>query len=318
MSKHHRDRSWPPAPEPLPADAPVIDNHTHVASVVPFSRAMSHEAAIKGQPDVPVYSVDELLAQAAAVGVSGIIDSGCELPNLMTAIDMAREHPGQVHAAIAIHPNEAVRHGHRAVPGPDGLPVKYQPYHDTSFDDAMAEVARLARRYPKQVVAIGETGMDLFRTGDAAKGIQREAFREHIALAKELNLPMQIHDRDAHAEVIDTLLADGSPERTVFHSYSGDAAMAEVAREHGWYLSFSGTVSYKGNDGIRESARIVGLDHIMVETDAPYLTPMPYRGRTNAPYMIPYTLTALADVFDLPVAEVARATRRVTRTVYGV
>lgn len=318
MSKHHRDRSWPPAPEPLPADAQVIDNHTHVASVVPFSRAMSHEAAIKGQPDVPVYSVDELLAQAAAVGVSGIIDSGCELPNLMTAIDMAREHPGQVHAAIAIHPNEAVRHGHRAVPGPDGLPVKYQPYHDTSFDDAMAEVTRLARRYPKQVVAIGETGMDLFRTGDAAKGIQREAFREHIALAKELNLPMQIHDRDAHAEVIDTLLADGSPERTVFHSYSGDAAMAEVAREHGWYLSFSGTVSYKGNDGIRESARIVGLDHIMVETDAPYLTPMPYRGRTNAPYMIPYTLTALADVFDLPVAEVARATRRVTRTVYGV
>ena len=318
MSKHHRDRSWPPAPEPLPADAQVIDNHTHVASVVPFSRAMSHEAAIKGQPDVPVYSVDELLAQAAAVGVSGIIDSGCELPNLMTAIDMAREHPGQVHAAIAIHPNEAVRHGHRAVPGPDGLPVKYQPYHDTSFDDAMAEVARLARRYPKQVVAIGETGMDLFRTGDAAKGIQREAFREHIALAKELNLPMQIHDRDAHAEVIDTLLADGSPERTVFHSYSGDAAIAEVAREHGWYLSFSGTVSYKGNDGIRESARIVGLDHIMVETDAPYLTPMPYRGRTNAPYMIPYTLTALADVFDLPVAEVARATRRVTRTVYGV
>ena len=318
MSKHHRDRSWPPAPEPLPADLQVIDNHTHVASVVPFSRAMSHEAAIKGQPDVPVYSVDELLAQAAAVGVSGIIDSGCELPNLMTAIDMAREHPGQVHAAIAIHPNEAVRHGHRAVPGPDGLPVKYQPYHDTSFDDAMAEVARLARRYPKQVVAIGETGMDLFRTGDAAKGIQREAFREHIALAKELNLPMQIHDRDAHAEVIDTLLADGSPERTVFHSYSGDAAMAEVAREHGWYLSFSGTVSYKGNDGIRESARIVGLDHIMVETDAPYLTPMPYRGRTNAPYMIPYTLTALADVFDLPVAEVARATRRVTRTVYGV
>ena len=318
MSKHHRDRSWPPAPEPLPADAQVIDNHTHVASVVPFSRAMSHEAAIKGQPDVPVYSVDELLAQAAAVGVSGIIDSGCELPNLMTAIDMAREHPGQVHAAIAIHPNEAVRHGHRAVPGPDGLPVKYQPYHDSSFDDAMAEVARLARRYPKQVVAIGETGMDLFRTGDAAKGIQREAFREHIALAKELNLPMQIHDRDAHAEVIDTLLADGSPERTVFHSYSGDAAMAEVAREHGWYLSFSGTVSYKGNDGIRESARIVGLDHIMVETDAPYLTPMPYRGRTNAPYMIPYTLTALADVFDLPVAEVARATRRVTRTVYGV
>lgn len=318
MSKHHRDRSWPPLPGPLPADAQVIDNHTHVAAVVPFARAMSHEAAAKGQPDVPVYGVDELLDQAASVGVSGIIDSGCELPDLMTVIDMAREHPGRVHAAIAIHPNESVRHGHRAVPGPDGLPVRYAPHHDVSFDDAMAQVASLARRYPDQVVAIGETGMDLFRTGEGAKEIQREAFRAHIALAKELNLPMQIHDRDSHAEVIATLLADGAPERTVFHSYSGDPEMARIAREHGWYLSLSGTVSYKGNDAIRDSARIVGLDHIMVETDAPYLTPVPYRGRTNSPAMIPYTLAAIADVFALPIADVARATRRVTNEVYGV
>lgn len=316
--KHHRDRSWAPAPEALDASAQVIDNHTHVASVVPFARAMSHEAEEKGQEPVPVYSIDELLGQAAAVGVSGVIDSGCELPNLMTAVDMAREHPGQVHAALAIHPNEAVRHGHRAVAGPDGLPVRYQPWHDTSFEDALAEVHRLATRYPDQVVAIGETGMDLFRTGEGAKELQREAFRAHIALAKELNLPMQIHDRDSHREVIETLLADGAPERTVFHSYSGDAEMAEVCREHGWYLSFSGTVSYKGNDGIRESLRIVGLDHAMVETDAPYLTPMPYRGRTNAPYLIPYTLRAMADTLDLPIEDVARGTRRTTRTVYGV
>ena len=318
MSRHHhRDRSWAPAPEALPADAQVIDNHTHVASVVPFSRAMSHEAVEKGQDPVPVYSVDELLDQAAAVGVSGVIDSGCELPNLMTAVDMAREHEN-VHAALAIHPNEAVRHGHRAVPGPDGLPVRYQPWHDTSFEDAIAEVERLARTYPTQVVAIGETGMDLFRTGEGAKEIQREAFRAHIALAKELGLPMQIHDRDAHREVIETLLADGAPERTVFHSYSGDAEMARICREQGWYLSFSGTVSYKGNDGIRESLRIVGLDHAMVETDAPYLTPMPYRGRTNAPYMIPYTLRAMAEALDLPLEQVARGTRETTRTVYGV
>ena len=133
----------------------------------------------------------------------------------------------------------------------------------------MAEVHRLAITYPNQVVAIGETGMDLFRTGEAAKELQREAFRAHIALAKELNLPMQIHDRDSHKEVIETLLADGAPERTVFHSYSGDAEMGEIARENGWYLSLSGTSSYKGNDGIRESARIVGLSHVMVETDAP-------------------------------------------------
>ena len=244
--------------------------------------------------------------------------SACELPHLMTAIQMALDHPGNVHAALAIHPNESVLHGHRGVPGPDGLPLKYKPYHDTSFEDALAEVHRLATTYPEQVVAIGETGMDLFRTGEGAKELQREAFRAHIALAKELGLPMQIHDRDSHREVIETLLADGAPERTVFHSYSGDREMAEIAREHGWYLSFSGTVSYKGNDGIRESLRIVGLGHAMVETDAPYLTPMPYRGRTNAPYMIPYTLRAMADTLDLPIADVARGTRDTARAVYGL
>ena len=279
---------------------------------------MSHEAQEKGQPEVPVYSVDELLNQAQQVGVEGVIDCGCELPNLMTAIDMAREHPQTVHAAIAIHPNESVLHGHRGVPGPDGLPLKYKPWHDTSFEDAMAEVHRLATAYPNQVVAIGETGMDLFRTGEAAKELQREAFRAHIALAKELNLPMQIHDRDSHKKVIETLLADGAPERTVFHSYSGDAEMGEIARENGWYLSLSGTSSYKGNDGIRESARIVGLSHVMVETDAPYLSPMPYRGRTNAPYMIPYTLQSLANYLDKPLTEVAQATRKTTREVYGI
>lgn len=318
MSKHHRNRSWAPAPQPLPEDATVVDDHTHVASVVPFAREMNRQAHERGQADVPVFSVDELLNKAKDSGVEGIIDVGCELPHLQTAIEMALQHPDSVHAAVAIHPNEAVLHGHRGVPGPDGLPVKYQPWHDASFEEAFAKVGELAKAYPRQVVAIGETGMDLFRTGEAAIDMQREAFRAHIALAKELNLPMQIHDRDAHQEVIETLLRDGAPERTVFHSYSGDAEMAEIARRHGWYLSFSGTVSYKGNDGIRESLRIVGLDHAMVETDAPYLSPMPFRGRTNAPYMIPYTLGAMADAVDLPVAEVARATRRTTRAVYGI
>lgn len=318
MSTHHRNRSWAPAPAPLPQDAQVIDDHTHVASVVPFARAMSHEAEAKGQPEVPVYGVDELLAQAAAVGVAGIVDVGCELPHLMTAVQMALDHPGSVHAALAIHPNEAVLHGHHGVPGPDGLPVTYQPHHDMSFEDAFAEVRRLCVDHPGQVVAVGETGMDLFRTGEDAEHLQRQAFRAHIALAKELGLPMQIHDRDAHAQVIETLLADGGPDRTVFHSYSGDAAMAEIARNNGWYLSFSGTVSYKGNEDIRESARIVGLDHILVETDAPYLTPMPYRGRTNAPYMIPYTLKALSDALERPLDTVARATRRNMNQVYGI
>ena len=305
-------------PPALDADCHVVDDHTHVASVVSFAQGINEEAEAKGRPTIPVFSVDEILAQAADVGVEGIIDVGCELPNLATAVQMAIDHPGSVHAAVAIHPNEAVLHGHRGVPGPDGLPVAYMPYHDVLFEDALAEVHRLAVEHPHEVVAIGETGMDLFRTGSGAAQIQRQAFRAHIALAKELGLPMQIHDRDAHELVIRTLLADGSPQRTVFHSYSGDEQMAQIAREQGWYLSFSGTVAYKGNEAIARSAAIVGLDHIMVETDAPYLTPMPYRGRPNTPYMIPYTLRALADALDLPVGKVAQATRTTTRMVYGI
>lgn len=289
-----------------------------MSAVIPFARRMDQQARERGQDPVPVYGVDEQLEQARAVGVVGAIEVGCELPNLQAAVDLAKAHPGVVHASLAIHPNEAVLHGHRGVPGPDGLPVTYRPWHDTSFEEAMEEVRRLAKGNPDQVVAIGETGMDLFRTGRDAMDIQRQALRDHMALAKELGLPMQIHDRDAHQEVVDTLLADGAPERTVFHSYSGDEAMARVVAEQGWYLSFSGTVSYKGNEGIRRALSVVGLDHIMVETDAPYLTPMPYRGRTNAPYMVPYTLRAMADALDLPVEEVARATRETTRQVYGI
>lgn len=317
MSKHHRNRSWAPAPEPLNPDIEVVDDHTHLASVVPFAASMAKEARDRGQAEVPVLSVDRMLEDAASVGVRKIIDVGCELPHLQTAVDLALAHPGQVWTALAIHPNEAVLHGHHGAAGPDGLPVRYQSWHDVDMEQAVAEVHRLALAYPEQVVAIGETGMDLFRTGEDGKELQRQAFREHIALAKELDLPMQIHDRDAHREVIETLIRDGAPRKTVFHSYSGDAQMAEVAKERGWYLSFSGTVSYKGNEGIRESLAIVGLDHAMVETDAPYLTPMPYRGRTNAPYMIPYTLRAMADTLDTPIDAVAAATRETTREVYG-
>ena len=143
MSKHHRDRSWAPAPEPLPEDARTIDN----------------------QPPVPVYSVSELLDQAAAVGIEGVIDSGCELPDLMTAVQMALDHPGVAHAALAIHPNESVLHGHRGVPGPDGLELKYKPHHDVPFDQALAEVHRLAVAYPEQVVAGAPAGRRLPRAG---------------------------------------------------------------------------------------------------------------------------------------------------------
>ncbi len=319
MTHHkHRDRSWPDLPTPLAAETPVIDNHTHVASVVNYSAYMSAEGAARGQYDIPVYSAEEHLQRAASVGVEGIIDDACEYPNLETAVNMAKAYPGRVHAGLAIHPNEAVAHGHRSQMGPDGLEPVYKPWHDIPFGEALAKVERLARENPDEVVVIGETGLDYFRCGEDARIHQIEAFRAHIALAKELNLPMQIHDRDAHRDCIETLLRDGAPERTVFHSYSGDAEMGAICNEHGWYMSFSGTVSYKGNDGIRAALANADPTRIMVETDAPYLTPMPYRGRTNSPAMVPYTLAAMAQTRGCSVADIARLTRRNTRECYGI
>lgn len=316
MSKKHRDRSWPPAPEPL--GTPVTDNHTHLAAVTEFAEEMSRQAAERGQEPVPVYTPDIMLDQAAAVGVHRVIDVGCELPYLRTAVDLARAHPGTVFSAVAIHPNEAVLHGHRGAVGPDGLELDYKPWHDVPFDEALGEVERIARENPKIVVAIGETGLDYFRTGEAARRFQREAFSAHMALARELSLPMQIHDRDAHGDVIDLLLRNGAPERTVFHSYSAGPDVARAANEHGWYLSFSGTVSYKGNDSIREALHIIDRHHILVETDAPYLPPVPYRGRTNSPYMIPYTLRSMADTLGMDAAALARMVEANTREVYGI
>jgi len=314
MTRKHRDRSWAPAPEPLPVS--IVDNHTHVASVVPFSQEMARQAEERDMPTVPVYTVDELLQQAAAVGVTQIIDVGCEYPSFATALTMAHQHPQTVFAALAIHPNESVLHGHHGAPGPDGLPIHYQSWHDITYEDAFDYMVHQIHLHRQQVVAIGETGMDLFRTGESEQERQRCAFRDHIALAKELGLPMQIHDRDAHQIVVDTLLADEAPEGTVFHSFSAGPEIARIANQHGWYLSFSGTVSYKGNEALRQALTIIDHQHILVETDAPYLTPMPYRGRTNAPYMIPYTLSTMASVLQMSVSDVAQLTADNARRLY--
>jgi TatD DNase family protein len=315
MTHRHKDRSWAPAPPKLGVQA--VDNHTHVLSVIPAAQQMAKEAEEKGQPEVPIPTLDEVLDQAAAVGVAQVIDVGCEYPFMQSSVEFAKLHPGKVYAGIAIHPNDAPLHGHHGAMGPDGLPLNYMPWHDVPLDEAIAEVSRLAKANPDVVKVIGETGMDLFRTGDAAEPYQLESFRDHIAIAKELGLPIQIHDRNAHQQVIDTLLADGAPEAgTVFHSFSGDAPMAQIAKEHGWYLSFSGTLTFKGNDDIREALALMPRDHILVETDAPYLAPMPYRGRTNAPYMIPYTLSVMADVLDISIDEAAGLTADNARRLY--
>jgi TatD DNase family protein len=311
-----RERGWPPDPDPLPV--PVVDNHTHLDSI-------AHVLP----DDVPAPSVTDHLARAAAVGVDRVVQVGCDLPaarwtDALLRGDLAawettsaaEQGVGRLLGAVAIHPNEAVLHGGVHEVGPDGLEPDPQPHHDVPLDDAVAEIAAIARANDR-VRAIGETGMDLFRTGPQGEAVQREAFRAHVALAKELGLALQIHDRDAHAEVLDVLARDGAPERTVFHCYSGDAAMARFCAEQGWYLSFAGPVTFRANDELRAALREVPLEQVLVETDAPYLTPHPYRGRPNAPYVLPTTVRTVADVVDLPLADVCERLAATSVEVYG-
>ena len=236
--RHHHSRAWATLPPALPDW--TIDDHTHVLSVVAYAREQAKEANERAMPIVPVYDPDTLLRLADFVGVKQIVDVGCTYPELEPAVEFATSHPGRVFAGLAIHPQEAVLHGHHGAPGPDGLPVEYKPWHKMPFHEALSKVYRLAKANPGVVVAIGETGLDYFRTGEAARGLQRQAFRDHIELAKELGLPVQIHDRGADPDVQDILLEDKAPEAgAVFHSFAADADTARLAKENGWYLSFS-------------------------------------------------------------------------------
>ncbi|GAA1988424.1 TatD family hydrolase [Isoptericola halotolerans] len=351
MGRSKRERGFPPDPEPLPL--PVVDNHTHLDAIGELvSESVDHAvltvehaldarlAERTGRHDM----VGGQLAHAAACGVDRVVQVGSDLPSiewteallrlldaehaLSTADHVVSDRPvpqtgaddmfgtRAVLGAVAIHPNEAVLHAGVREVGPDGLEPAPQPHHATGLDDAIARVAQVARDNPR-VRAVGETGMDLFRTGPLGEQVQREAFRAHVALAKELGLAMQIHDRDAHAQVIEVLLADGAPERTVFHCYSGDAEMATLAAEHGWYLSFAGPVTYPKNDHLRAALRTVPLELVLVETDAPYLPPHPFRGRPNGPYVVAHTVRAMAEILQRPLEDVCRALSTNAERVYG-
>jgi TatD DNase family protein len=268
-----------------------------------------------GAEPVHVPTVAEHISRASAVGVTRMVTVGCDLDAATWTDTVVGEHDALV-GAVAVHPNEAVLHAGVREVGPDGLAPDPQARHDVPLDEAIARIADIARTNPR-IRAVGETGMDLFRTGPLGARAQRESFRAHVALAKELGLALQIHDRDAHAEVVDVLLADGAPERTVFHCFSGDAALARLAAERGWYLSFAGPVTFRANDGLRAALAVTPLDHVLVETDAPYLTPHPCRGRPNAPYLVPHTVRTVADVHDVPLAETCRRTSLTAVRVYG-
>lgn len=274
-----RDLSFPPAPEPL--RTPVYDNHTHL------------EIADGENPLPPEVSLD----MAVSVGIAGVVQVGTDLETSQWSADLA-DRDARVLAAVAIHPNEAPR------------------LHDRGLlDDHIAGIAALASR--DRVRAIGETGLDFFRTDEDGREPQLRSFEAHIDIAKQHGLALQIHDRDAHGAVIDTLLRVGAPERTVLHCFSGDAEFARICADNGWFMSFAGTVTFGNATGIREALTIAPRDRILVETDAPFLTPTPFRGRPNSSYMIPYTLRFMAEHLDVDVDELAVDIARNTESVYG-
>ena len=270
----------PPAPAPLPVD--VVDSHCHLDMSL--------------DPD-DVLSVEDALAASTAVGVPRIVQIGCDLPGARWAVHTARQH-AQVVAGVALHPNEVPRLA------ADGL-----------LDQALAEIDALAA--DPVVRAVGETGLDHYRTGEEGRGVQEAAFRAHVEMARRHGKALVIHDRDAHDDVLRVLEDAGAPDRVVFHCFSGDRAMAEHCVRRGWWLSFAGTVTFKNAGGLREALSAVPLDRVLVETDAPYLTPMPYRGRPNASYLVPHTVRAMAEVLGVGEEDLCTAIAANTEAAFG-
>jgi TatD DNase family protein len=280
-SRANRRGELPPDPEPLPA--PVVDSHTHL------------DIAVGGFDRLPDDAeVDAQVAAAAAVGVPRLVQVGVDVASSRWSAELAARHPG-VLAAVAVHPNEAG----------EGL----------ADDDALAEIDRLAAL--PRVRAVGETGLDRFRTGPEGWAAQEASFRAHIRIAKDRGVALVIHDRDAHDEILRVLDDEGAPERTVFHCFSGDAAFARACVERGHVLSFAGTLTFANAGYLREAAALTPLDQLLVETDAPFLTPAPYRGRPNASRLVPHTVRALAEVTGVELEQLCAALTANAERVFG-
>jgi len=278
------DRTYPPLPDALAV--PVYDDHTHL-----------DPAVHRDEPGLEAIGWREQLDRAEAVGVRGVVQVGVDVETSIWSAEHALRDRRML-AAVALHPNEA--------------PLLAE---SGTLDDALETIASLAGR--PRVRAVGETGLDFFRTDEPGRAAQFASFEAHIAIAKRAGIALQIHDRDAHEQVVETLQRVGAPERTVFHCFSGDAALARLAAEHGWYLSFAGTVTFKNAPALREALAVVPRELITVETDAPYLTPMPHRGRPNAPYLVPHTVRFMAAELGDEVDELAAQIAANTEAVYG-
>lgn len=279
----------PPAPEPLPL--PVVDNHTHL------------DHARRGEQPL---GVGEALARAAAVNVTRMVQIGCDLDAARWTVDLLAAAPveGRLVGGVSLHPTEASR-----IVAADG---------DAGLERALAEIERLAA-HPR-VRVVGETGLDHYWVGPddhVGRAAQEASFRRHIHLARRLGKVLQIHDRDAHADVLRVLDDEGGAEYTVFHCFSGDATMARLVADHGWYLSFAGTLTFTSAEPLREALRTVPFDRVLVETDAPYLTPAPYRGRPNAGYLVPLTVRCMAEVLGRDLEGVCADLDRTSEALYG-
>ena len=272
------DKPRPELPEALLG--PVVDNHCHV------DIAMGEWL-----------SVEEALAKATQVNVTRIVQIGCDLRGARWAVETAENFP-QIVAGVAIHPNDAPRLAEKG-----------------ELEAAWVEIEQLASK--PVVRAVGETGLDYFRTGVEGRPIQQESFKRHIQMAKDLDKTLVIHDRDSHDDVLAILEEVGFPERWVMHCFSGDADFARRCLDKGAYLSFAGPVTFKANHDLREALVVAPLDRILVETDAPYLTPLPHRGRPNASYLIPLTVRFMAQTRGVDLAEMCAAIDQNTNAAFG-
>jgi TatD DNase family protein len=272
--------TYPPLPEPL--EVATYDNHTHL------DIAFGDEAL----------STQQQLDSATSVGIKGVVQVGVTLETSKWSAELAAKE-SRVLAAVALHPNEVPEYGNLV-----------------SLDEAIAEIAELATQ--PRVRAIGETGLDFYRTeGEDSLALQQHSFEEHIRIAKENDLALMIHDRDAHQEVVATLKRVGAPGRVVFHCYSGDVDLAQICIDNGWFMSFAGNITIKRNEHLRNSLSMAPKELILVETDAPFLTPEPFRGRPNASYLVPITVRKMAEVRGIDVNELSAQISINTETVYG-
>ena len=303
-----RAGEFPPVPERLPG--PVIDSHTHLDITISEAGVPGVPGGDGGRPGVPGGGgrfgvpggdggragdpVAAAVAVAARVGVDRLVQVGVDVASSRWGAELARRQSAVV-ATVALHPNEAPRLA--------------------DLDEALREIESLAAE--DRVRGIGETGMDFFRTGDDGRAAQETSFRAHIAIAKRYAKPLVIHDRDAHADVLRVLDEEGAPETVVLHCFSGDPEFATECVRRGYLLSFAGTVTFGSAGALREAARLTPLDQLLVETDAPYLTPMPHRGRPNASYLIPLTVRSLAETTGADLAELCAAISATGDQVFG-